>query len=65
MAFKIYSDLFCFCINFGNFNSGEPNNHQDEDCVEIYSKDGDKFGKWNDEDCGALRNYICEITGKI
>ena len=42
---------------------GEPNNARNsEDCVEMYSFDGS--GKWNDQGCDDLLDFICELTGK-
>ncbi len=43
-------------VAFTNWDSGEPNNFFNEDCVELRSGNG----RWNDEDCGAARSYVCE-----
>ena len=42
--------------------TGEPNNAGNEDCVEFRMMSG-KW-KWNDNECGYHRRYICEINGK-
>lgn len=39
-----------------NWNSGEPNNSGNEDCVEMRSN-----GKWNDKACSTKRYTICAI----
>jgi hypothetical protein len=43
-----------------NFNDGEPNNGlfvwEDEDCVEMDLV----TGRWNDEGCNEMREFICE-----
>lgn len=39
---------------YSNWNEGEPNNAGDEDCVER------RGSGWNDEQCSAIRFYICE-----
>uniref|UniRef100_A0A8C0HSZ2 C-type lectin domain-containing protein n=1 Tax=Balaenoptera musculus TaxID=9771 RepID=A0A8C0HSZ2_BALMU len=36
------------------WKKGEPNNHEDEDCVELYN-DG-----WNDGKCSTQNSWICE-----
>ena len=36
------------------WNSGEPNNSGDEDCVEMYSS-----GKYNDQDCDETNYPLC------
>lgn len=48
--------------NFTNWLPGEPGNtFGNEDCVEMYGRWAP--GKWNDNHCSALRNYICEKKG--
>jgi hypothetical protein len=42
---------------FTPWQSGEPNNSSNEDCVEL---DGNQF---NDEGCGDTRAYLCECDG--
>jgi len=44
---------------FRHWNGGEPNNFFGEDCAVIYPN-GAAVGRWNDEDCGRDRRYICE-----
>ncbi len=41
---------------YQNWKSGEPNNNDNEDCVEIYSNSK----KWNDKNCSSQKNFICE-----
>nr|XP_039269898.1 uncharacterized protein LOC120344668 isoform X2 [Styela clava] len=43
-------------FNYVNWNSGEPNNVNNEDCVEMVVD----HGYWNDLSCGDSRGYICE-----
>ncbi|HMJ15517.1 MAG TPA: lectin-like protein, partial [Polyangiaceae bacterium] len=40
------------------WGTGEPNNFDDEDCVEIHMFDGG----WNDSNCLFERDYVCERT---
>ena len=42
-------------FTFTNWNGGEPNNNNDEDCVGML---GD--GRWNDFDCGDSYDSVCE-----
>ena len=45
--------------SFTNWDVGEPsNNFKNEDCVEMYGEYG--VGKWNDNYCNSIRDYICE-----
>ncbi|XP_059846842.1 CD209 antigen-like protein C [Hypanus sabinus] len=37
------------------WKAGEPNNEGHENCVEMFPD-----GKWNDKNCDALKNWICE-----
>ena len=39
---------------YTNWRDGEPNNYEDEDCVDIWDV------KWNDSGCWRLRTYVCE-----
>lgn len=41
--------------------SDEPNDDGNEDCLELRSE---KSWKWNDEDCGLARPFICELHGR-
>ena len=43
--------------NFRYWDTGEPNNEGDEDCVEMRKKVN---YKWNDVPCGQLNRFICE-----
>ncbi|TSW21794.1 P-selectin [Bagarius yarrelli] len=44
----------------GSWADNEPNNKkQDEDCVEIYIKNGTDNGKWNDEKCSKQKHALC------
>ena len=47
-------------IVWKNWNTGEPNNMSNEDCVESVLK-GSK-GKWNDCRCNRRRSFVCEMT---
>jgi len=42
-------------LSYTNWNPGEPNNVDNEDCLEVLS-----YGKWNDLSCTATRKYVCE-----
>lgn len=56
--FSYASDPNGYAIQWTNWNDGEPNNFGDgdgEDCV--YGHD---HGKWNDMNCTALSEFICE-----
>ncbi|XP_069836807.1 mannose-binding protein C-like [Dendropsophus ebraccatus] len=44
-------------ITYSNWNPKEPNQHGNEDCVEILSG-----GKWNDVPCDLKRLLICEFS---
>lgn len=44
---------------YSNFIPGEPNNANDEDCVEDRGP-YENLGKWNDISCGSIRKFICE-----
>ena len=46
--------------SYTNWNSGEPNNIGDEDCVELKKPDA-----WNDIPCsGSYAKPLCQYTGK-
>jgi hypothetical protein len=45
--------------SYTNWAPGEPNNINNEDCVEL---NGNLDGTWNDAQCGQLRHYICEAA---
>jgi hypothetical protein len=42
------------------WQSGEPNDYQKEDCVEVYAD----TWTWNDFDCGAPKAFVCESPSK-
>jgi len=45
-------------VDFVSWDDGEPNNDDgDEDCVEYYSDSK----KWNDNNCRAKRQFICQV----
>ncbi|XP_038036757.1 mannose-binding protein [Anas platyrhynchos] len=45
-------------VTYSNWNTGEPNNQKNEDCVVIYES-----GKWNDVDCSKTQALIiCEFS---
>ncbi|XP_059828140.1 macrophage mannose receptor 1 [Hypanus sabinus] len=44
-------------VDFVNWNKGEPSDHKNENCVEMYS---DK-GTWNNAQCSVYKNYICKM----
>uniref|UniRef100_A0A4W3H3C0 Mannose receptor C-type 1 n=1 Tax=Callorhinchus milii TaxID=7868 RepID=A0A4W3H3C0_CALMI len=43
-------------VDFVNWNRGEPSNHKNEVCVEIYSN----TGYWNNIPCTMFKGYICK-----
>ncbi|XP_053548858.1 pulmonary surfactant-associated protein D-like [Bombina bombina] len=43
-------------IGYTNWNINEPNNIEEEDCVEMFSN-----GNWNDKNCNEPRLIICEF----
>jgi len=47
-------------LTYEAWRSGEPNDFQDEDCVELYL-DG---WTWNDFDCSAAKPFLCESPPK-
>ncbi|MBN3286843.1 ASGR1 protein, partial [Polyodon spathula] len=45
--------------SFQNWNTGEPNNEGSNSCVEVYGKEEEKRGKWNDAGCHNSSPYVC------
>jgi len=44
-----------------NWNSGEPNNSGNEDCMHLYHYPGQPYDKkWNDANCGSAYPFLCE-----
>ena len=44
-------------VEYTNWHSGQPDNHNNEDCVDLI-KD---FGyEWNDHQCEVKNSFICE-----
>ena len=44
-----------------NWNSGEPNNSGNEDCMHLYHYPAQSYDKrWNDANCGSGYPYLCE-----
>ncbi|KAG9476571.1 hypothetical protein GDO78_003227 [Eleutherodactylus coqui] len=43
-------------LDFVNWNTGEPSEHSDEDCVEMYAT----VGTWNNIYCSSYKGYICK-----
>ena len=48
-------------LRYKNWHRGEPNNHRDEDCINIYAD----IGKWNDIPCGLNLPAVCEIESEF
>ncbi|RWS20000.1 ladderlectin-like protein, partial [Leptotrombidium deliense] len=48
---------------YTNWNEGEPNNLEGEDCIQYYNNIG-HAGYWNDYPCTRHESVICEITLK-
>uniref|UniRef100_A0A8C4SLW9 C-type lectin domain-containing protein n=1 Tax=Erpetoichthys calabaricus TaxID=27687 RepID=A0A8C4SLW9_ERPCA len=47
-------------VRFTYWDSGEPNNHNGENCVEMgITANGSSY--WNDLNCDAMRDWICQI----
>jgi uncharacterized protein YegL len=42
--------------NYANWSPGQPDNHKNEDCVEIWKPDG----TWNDNQCNGKKAFICK-----
>merc|ERR1712115_715114 len=49
-------------ITYSSFAAGEPNNSENEDCVEMagYPNVGPYILGWNDQDCADMRYFACE-----
>jgi hypothetical protein len=45
-------------LGFTNWNTNEPNNSGDEDCVELRVSNS---GRWNDKRCSEPRHSVCEV----
>ena len=45
--------------DFEAWNRNQPNNRNDQDCVEIHAQD-DWAGQWNDEECSDRQDFVCE-----
>ena len=45
-------------VDYLNWQSGEPNGLEGEDCGEMYPMDG----TWNDVPCSEKRGFICRRT---
>ncbi|RVE65935.1 hypothetical protein OJAV_G00121150 [Oryzias javanicus] len=49
-------------LSHTNWGPGEPNNHEGrEECVEMVSSTNGTFSWWNDLNCDAHQDWICEI----
>ena len=44
-------------MTYTNWESGEPNNWDNEDCINMSAANGE----WNDIKCSDLRPFVCEI----
>jgi hypothetical protein len=45
---------------YAQWNGGEPNNQNNEDCAEMYAS-----GAWNDAVCTLTRGFICEVQADL
>jgi hypothetical protein len=45
------------CLDYTNWQTGEPNDHQGEDCVHYFIHHPDEV--WNDKACGDENAYVC------
>jgi hypothetical protein len=50
-------------VTFFNWENGEPDNEDDEDCVNMRDSNSGQPGAWRDDLCGSNRRYICECPG--
>ncbi|CAL1543038.1 unnamed protein product [Lymnaea stagnalis] len=48
-------------FSFLNWNTGQPNNAQDSDCVALMKQ----TGRWDDLPCTARYGYICKKKGRV
>ncbi|XP_062559301.1 lectin subunit alpha-like [Armigeres subalbatus] len=49
-------------VDYKNWSVGNPDNHIEEDCVEIAFRSYTKWTwTWNDNKCHVLLNFICEF----
>ncbi|KAM4727472.1 macrophage mannose receptor 1-like [Anableps anableps] len=49
-------------VNFQHWKDGEPNNKNNvESCVEFNPRDWHDTGSWNDNQCEASNNWVCQI----
>ena len=49
-----------YSAQYLNWNSGEPNNSGNEDCIHLYGTDGTASPRWNDMPC-SNQYFICEV----
>jgi len=47
-------------LGYSNWNTGEPNNSNGEDCGFMYGS-GSTLGKWNDYGCEYSFQYACRM----
>ena len=51
---------------WNNWSNGEPNNHHEEDYVEMVLTNNDDLGKWNDIQVGSTNiKLICQIPSYL
>uniref|UniRef100_A0A667WU17 C-type lectin domain-containing protein n=1 Tax=Myripristis murdjan TaxID=586833 RepID=A0A667WU17_9TELE len=58
---QFVSDYAVNIIVYIRWNAGNPDNHNDEDCLSILINNG----YWNDDNCDFNRGYICKRRGKM
>lgn len=56
MNMVTFTTLNLQLVSYSKWNSGEPNNSGDEDCVHILEDNN----KWNDLSCTLTNPYICQ-----